>query len=42
MKDLAPRDMVSRAIFQEIKEGRGDGPARATASIWTCATCRAT
>ncbi len=26
VKDLAPRDMVSRAIFQEIKEGRGDGP----------------
>jgi succinate dehydrogenase / fumarate reductase flavoprotein subunit len=28
VKDLAPRDMVSRAIFQEIKEGRGDGPHR--------------
>jgi succinate dehydrogenase / fumarate reductase flavoprotein subunit len=28
VKDLAPRDMVSRAIFQEIKEGRGDGPNR--------------
>jgi succinate dehydrogenase / fumarate reductase, flavoprotein subunit len=27
IKDLAPRDMVSRAIYQEIKEGRGDGPA---------------
>ena len=26
IKDLAPRDMVSRAIYQEIKEGRGDGP----------------
>jgi succinate dehydrogenase / fumarate reductase, flavoprotein subunit len=25
IKDLAPRDMVSRAIFQEIKEGRGIG-----------------
>jgi succinate dehydrogenase / fumarate reductase, flavoprotein subunit len=28
IKDLAPRDMVSRAIYQEIKEGRGAGPAR--------------
>jgi succinate dehydrogenase / fumarate reductase flavoprotein subunit len=28
VKDLAPRDMVSRAIFQEIREGRGDGPNR--------------
>jgi succinate dehydrogenase / fumarate reductase flavoprotein subunit len=27
IKDLAPRDVVSRAIYQEIKEGRGDGPA---------------
>ncbi len=27
IKDLAPRDMVSRAIYQEIKEGRGAGPA---------------
>jgi succinate dehydrogenase flavoprotein subunit len=26
IKDLAPRDMVSRAIYQEIKEGRGVGP----------------
>ncbi len=26
IKDLAPRDMVSRAIYQEIREGRGDGP----------------
>jgi succinate dehydrogenase / fumarate reductase, flavoprotein subunit len=26
MKDLAPRDMVSRFIYQEIKEGRGAGP----------------
>jgi succinate dehydrogenase / fumarate reductase flavoprotein subunit len=26
IKDLAPRDLVSRAIYQEIKEGRGDGP----------------
>jgi succinate dehydrogenase / fumarate reductase flavoprotein subunit len=26
VKDLAPRDMVSRAIYQELKEGRGAGP----------------
>jgi succinate dehydrogenase / fumarate reductase flavoprotein subunit len=26
IKDLAPRDIVSRAIYQEIKEGRGAGP----------------
>jgi succinate dehydrogenase / fumarate reductase flavoprotein subunit len=26
IKDLAPRDMVSRAIYFEIKEGRGIGP----------------
>jgi succinate dehydrogenase / fumarate reductase flavoprotein subunit len=26
VKDLAPRDLVSRAIYQEIKEGRGIGP----------------
>jgi succinate dehydrogenase / fumarate reductase flavoprotein subunit len=26
VKDLAPRDMVSRAILTEIKEGRGIGP----------------
>jgi succinate dehydrogenase / fumarate reductase flavoprotein subunit len=26
IKDLAPRDLVSRAIYQEIKEGRGGGP----------------
>jgi succinate dehydrogenase / fumarate reductase flavoprotein subunit len=26
VKDLAPRDMISRAIYQEIKEGRGLGP----------------
>jgi succinate dehydrogenase / fumarate reductase, flavoprotein subunit len=25
IKDLAPRDLVSRAIYQEIKEGRGIG-----------------
>src|SRR2546427_8604818 len=24
IKDLAPRDMVSRAIYQEIKEGRSE------------------
>jgi succinate dehydrogenase / fumarate reductase flavoprotein subunit len=28
VKDLAPRDLISRAIFQEIKEGRGVGPDR--------------
>jgi succinate dehydrogenase / fumarate reductase flavoprotein subunit len=28
VKDLAPRDLVSRAIYQEIKEGRGIGPNR--------------
>jgi succinate dehydrogenase / fumarate reductase flavoprotein subunit len=28
VKDLAPRDLISRAIFQEIKEGRGIGPGR--------------
>ena len=27
IKDLAPRDMVSRAIYTEIREGRGCGPA---------------
>jgi succinate dehydrogenase / fumarate reductase flavoprotein subunit len=26
IKDLAPRDVVSRAIYQEIREGRGAGP----------------
>ncbi|MEO6714839.1 MAG: succinate dehydrogenase flavoprotein subunit [Mycobacteriales bacterium] len=26
IKDLAPRDMVARAIWQEIREGRGCGP----------------
>jgi succinate dehydrogenase / fumarate reductase, flavoprotein subunit len=26
IKDLAPRDMVSRAIYREMKEGRGSGP----------------
>ncbi len=28
LKDLAPRDMVSRAIYQEIKEGRGVTPTK--------------
>ncbi|MGH2651615.1 MAG: succinate dehydrogenase flavoprotein subunit, partial [Actinomycetota bacterium] len=28
VKDLAPRDVVSRAIYQEITEGRGVGPRR--------------
>lgn len=28
LKDLAPRDFVSRAMDQEIKEGRGCGPQR--------------
>jgi succinate dehydrogenase / fumarate reductase flavoprotein subunit len=28
IKDLAPRDMVSRAIFMEIREGRGLGPKK--------------
>jgi succinate dehydrogenase / fumarate reductase flavoprotein subunit len=28
IKDLAPRDMVSRAVFFEIKEGRGCGPKK--------------
>ena len=35
IKDLAPRDVVSRSIYQEIKEGRGAGPRRATWSTWT-------
>jgi len=26
LKDLAPRDMVSRFIYQELREGRGAGP----------------
>ena len=28
VKDLAPRDLISRAIYQEIKEGRGAMPNR--------------
>jgi succinate dehydrogenase / fumarate reductase flavoprotein subunit len=27
IKDLAPRDMVARAIYTEIRQGRGCGPA---------------
>ena len=38
IKDLAPRDMVSRAIYQEIKEGRGDRAATRLRSTSTCAT----
>jgi len=30
VKDLAPRDMVSRAMTIEIREGRGVGPRRTT------------
>jgi len=28
IKDLAPRDMVSRAIYTEVRQGRGCGPHR--------------
>ncbi|TAK71285.1 MAG: succinate dehydrogenase flavoprotein subunit [Actinomycetota bacterium] len=28
IKDLAPRDMVARAMVQEVREGRGAGPHR--------------
>jgi len=28
VKDLAPRDLISRAIYQEVKEGRGIGPGK--------------
>ena len=28
VKDLAPRDMVSRAMLTEIRQGRGSGPAK--------------
>ncbi len=28
IKDLAPRDMVARAMVQEVREGRGAGPNR--------------
>jgi succinate dehydrogenase / fumarate reductase flavoprotein subunit len=28
IKDLAPRDMVARAIYSEIRQGRGCGPER--------------
>lgn len=29
IKDLAPRDMVSRAIYTEVRQGRGCGPEKA-------------
>ena len=29
IKDLAPRDMVARAIYNEVREGRGAGPDKA-------------
>ena len=37
LKDLAPRDFVSRCMDQEIKEGRGCGPPTRTTSCssWT-------
>jgi succinate dehydrogenase / fumarate reductase flavoprotein subunit len=36
LKDLAPRDFVSRCMDQEIKEGRGCGPNKDTScSSWT-------
>ena len=45
LKDLAPRDFVSRSMDQEIKEGRGCGPhgdhvLRSTCSMFTghCST----
>jgi len=28
IKDLAPRDMVARAMYQEVREGRGAGPRK--------------
>ncbi len=28
IKDLAPRDMISRAIYMEVREGRGAGPKK--------------
>jgi len=28
IKDLAPRDIVSRSIYEELKEGRGAGPMK--------------
>jgi succinate dehydrogenase / fumarate reductase flavoprotein subunit len=33
VKDLAPRDLVSRAIYQEIKEGRGVGSRKDAAYL---------
>ena len=32
LMELAPRDMVSRAIYLEIRDGRGAGPARTTST----------
>lgn len=28
IKDLAPRDLVSRAMYLEVREGRGCGPKK--------------
>ena len=33
MKDLAPRDIVSRSIYTEIREGRGVGPDKDAVNI---------
>jgi len=30
IKDLAPRDMVARAMANEVREGRGEDPTRTT------------
>ena len=45
IKDLAPRDVVSRSIYQEIKEGRGLGPEgrlrpTSTSRTWTRGSSR--
>ncbi len=32
IKDLAPRDMVARAMANEVREGRGAGPTRPTST----------
>ena len=32
IEDLAPRDVVSRSIYQEIKEGRGSAREATTSS----------
>jgi len=37
IKDLAPRDIVSRCMVQEVEEGRGAGPTRTTC-FWTART----